>query len=250
MENILENNKTIILDRPKHNNVTFIYFESEKVDNSFDQKASDVLDKLSQSSDLVFIFNENMSRDINFDSMASLYMACGYVVSDNSYITQSLYYAASYFHVLYDRTYGFLMIPFEKLKTLEVDKVCNVINNGSIMSSVFKTRRLSVDELKQIFIKPNKQGFWESLVKRKMKLDYSSGAYSRFDTSFENNCIFLRRRFIIEMRKFIEHDELCPLEYLESFYTRKPTEFFASIKERLPENVKVLDLEIEKIELK
>jgi hypothetical protein len=249
MESILENNKTIILERPKHNNVTFIYFQNEKINNSFDQDTSDVLDKLSKESDLVFIFNEKMSGEVNFEKMSSLYAACGYIECDNNYLTQSLYYATSYFHVLYERCLGFLMIPFEKLKNLDVEKICRIVNNGNIVSSIFKTRRLNIEELKQIFIKPEKQSFWDSIVKGKIKLDYSSGCYSRFSTSHENNCIFLRTVFVIEMRKFIESED-CPFEYLESFYTREPSEFFASIRERLPENVKVLDLEIEKIDLK
>ena len=248
-ESILENNKTFILERPKHNNVTFIYFQSEKIKDLFDQDTSNVLDKLSQASDLIFIFNKKMSSEVNFEKMSSLYRACGYIESDNNYLTQSLYYATSYFHVLYERCLGFLMISFEKLKNLDVERVCSIINNGNLFSSVFKTRRLSIEELKQIFIKPEKMGFWESKIKGKMKLEYSSGCYSRFSTSYENNCIFLRTKFVIEMRKFIESEE-CPFEYLESFYTREPSEFFASIKERLPENVKVLDLEIEKIELR
>lgn len=246
---MLENNKTFILERPVHINTTFIYISPFlNIDIAFDQGVSDALDSLRKITNIVFIFNKKMQNTVDIKSLSTLYRANGYIVSENDYVMQSIFYALSYFRVLYEKMLGFLVIDdLGYLKRIDIEKIGSIINSGQINSSIFNVKRMELDELKKIFINPPKQSFLDR-IKGKVNLKYTSGMYSRFDMTDETVCYYLRQVFIDEIKQFLKED-FCPPYYLESFYTRYPTEFFASIAERLPDKVKVLNIEIEKINL-
>lgn len=245
---MLEKNRTYILERPTHINTTFIYIDPYLDVNKFlDQIASNALDSLAKISNLVFIFNKPMQNDIDFECMSTLYRACGYIVSDHPYRTQSLYYALTYFRTLYERMVGFIVVDLYDIRKLDIEKIQSTLNNGQLTASIFKSKRVEVDKLKTIFINnpENKQSFWDR-INGKLKLGQTSGMYSRFEITGKTSFIYLRQLFVDEMKQFLKED-YCPPFYLESFYTRDPGEFFASIAERLPEKVKVLDLAIEEL---
>lgn len=252
-EEILEKNRTFILERPVHNVTTFVYFDpNTKIQEIFNQEFSNRLDKIREISNLVFIFNNKAKGIINFENISTLYRACGYIVSDHDYLVQSLYYALLYFRTLYERHTGYLLLCDWEIKDIDLDKTRGIIYHGSLQSSIYKKERVPIEDLKEIFLidleKSEKQSFWEK-IRGKVDLKYTSGMYSRYDVTIENKGIFLRPNFVDEMKKFIESEE-CPKYYLESFYTRWPGEFFCSIGEYMPENVKILDLKIESIDLR
>lgn len=252
-EEILEKNKTFMLERPVHNITTFVYFDPGAVlENIFTQDFSDRLDRIREISNLVFIFNNKAKGIINFENISTLYRACGYIVSEHDFQVQSLYYALSYFRILYERHTGYLLLCDWEIKDIDLDKIRGIIYHGALQASIYKKERISIEDLKKIFLvdntEQNKQNFWKRL-KGKVDLKYTSGMYSRYDVTMENKGIFLRPNFVDEMKKFIESEE-CPKYYLESFYTRWPGEFFCSIGEYMPENVKILDLKIESIDLR
>jgi hypothetical protein len=249
---ILEQNRTFILERPVHTVTTFIYFEKcTNFENFFTQEFSDTLDRIRELTNLVFIFNKNQKGKINFKNLSTLYRACGYVVSDHDYPTQSVYYALSYFKILYERHTGYLIMSnFELNESKDyLDKYSSIIYNGALTSSIYKKERVSIGDLSKIFFTEDKKlSFWDRL-KGKVELKYTSGMYSRFDTTLKTFCIYLRSDYVGEMRNFLESPE-CPKYFLESFYTRYPNEFIASIGEFLPGNIKILDLEIQNIDLR
>ena len=246
-KDILEKNRTYVLERPVHNVTTFIYFDpATNISEMFTQNFSDKLDEVHKMSNLVFIFNKKAEGVVDYKNISTLYRACGYIVSDHDYITQSLYYALSYFRILYQRQLGFLLLNDWELKEIDLLKVKRIIYSTALQSSIYEKERLSVEDMKKIFLLPQeKRSFW----RKKVDLKYTSGMYSRYDTTIDNKGIFIRPTYIDELRKFLESPE-CPKYYLESFYTRFPTEFFASVGEYLSENVKILDLRIEKIDLR
>ena len=249
-KDILEKNRTYVLERPVHNVTTFIYFDPASIiPDVFTQKFSDYLDEIRRMSNLVFIFNKKSEGIIDYRNVSTLYRACGYIVSDHDYLTQSLYYALSYFKILYERHTGYLVLADYEIEKIDLVKVKSIIYNGALQASIYEKERLSVDDLKEVFILPQKKKSFWSKFKCDIDLKYTSGMYSRYDTTIDNKGIFIRPMYIDELRKFLESPE-CPKYYLESFYTRFPTEFFASVGEYLSENVKILDLRIEKIDLK
>lgn len=250
---ILEQNRTFILERPVHNVTTFIYITPcTNMEVVFDQKFSDTLDKLREITNLIFIFNKSRKGEFNFRNFATLYRASGYIESNHDHIVQSVYYALSYFRVLYERHTGYLLFDSTNLRKIDPEKIRSIVYNGALTASVFKKERMSLDYLKSlIFIKnTEKLSFWDR-VKGKVEQKYTCGMYSRYITTLDNYCIYLRPAFVDQMREFLESSE-CPKYFLESFYnTGCPEDFIPSIAEYLPgDKAKVLDLEIQKIDLR
>ena len=120
-KDILEKNRTYVLERPVHNVTTFIYFDpATNIPEMFTQNFSDKLDEVCKMSNLVFIFNKKVEGIVDYKNISTLYRACGYIVSDHDYITQSLYYALSYFRILYQRQLGFLLLNDWELKEIDL----------------------------------------------------------------------------------------------------------------------------------
>lgn len=246
---IIENNTTFILRRPEHINTVFIYFGSYDVNylKNLTPECSEILDKIEKTANLVFIFDKKLKEVIKLDHFSSLYRACGYIVSDHSYPTQSIWYALTYFRLLYERMAGFVVIMQENLSSVNPEKLEKILLDGSLVNTnIFKRDRLSLDKMREIYLVPEKRTFWEKITKGKIELSYSSGINSRFTTT--DNIIILRPLFIDESKKFIEseRDDLLSFLYLESFYTRYPGEFFSSIVEYLPKDkIRFLDIKLE-----
>lgn len=250
---ILEQNRTFILERPVHNVTTFVYITPcTNMEIVFDQKFSDILDRLREITNLVFIFNKSRENEFNFRNFATLYRAAGYIESNHDYTVQSVYYALSYFRVLYERHTGYLLINSCNLRKIDIEKIKSIVYNGALTASVFKKERMSLEYLKSLIFKnTEKLSFWDK-IKGKIEQKYTYGMYSRYITTLENQCIYLRPTFVDKMKEFLESPE-CPKYFLESFYGKGgcPEDFIPSIAEYLPEDrAKVLDLEIQKIDLR
>ena len=152
-EKIIENNTTFILRRPEHINTVFIYFGISDVNylENLTPECSEILDKIEKFANLVFIFDKRLKEKIKPDHFSTLYRACGYIISDHSYPTQSIWYALTYFRLLYERIKGFAVVMHENLSSVYPDKLEKILLVGTLVSTnIFKRDRLSLEEMKKI----------------------------------------------------------------------------------------------------
>ena len=114
---MLKKNKAVILENPQHFTAVTIWFPDlqSTVDN---EDLAKTIDGLEKEFDLYFVFSEKLLGLIDFDKYSKLFMAKGYVVSQDNDQCQALIWTLNYLRTFYSSLYtGFYVVESNLLDT-------------------------------------------------------------------------------------------------------------------------------------
>ena len=144
-------NAVYVLNQPKHMiltviNVSDIYPKSEDI--------HETIDKLQEISDIMFVFREDCEKYINPKKFASLYQACGFIISGGNLdktVLESLYYSKE----IFSKHSTYLLTNESGMSNIgDLNKLLNNIvqlNMSIIQRPVFKIYRMSDEQLYEYY---------------------------------------------------------------------------------------------------
>lgn len=142
-----------IVNQPKHTLLSVIVVNSYIYDVIHDN-----LYNLSKVSDIIFLFSDFYNEDqkrINKEKFTSLYQACGFIDCPGSDVDTYLFKIFSYSKEIFNKHIGYLITETSLLSGMELDDEFNnkllEINGSSIIKPIFKIRRATNSELKEIY---------------------------------------------------------------------------------------------------
>lgn len=137
-----------VVNQPKHSIVSLVLFD----ENITDEIHSNII-KLNEISDIIFIFSGDY-RKINKNKLTSLYNSCAWIESyDNLGFTlfKTLEYCINIFQI--HNTFLLMnMCDLNNINSKFFDNI-NSVNASSITKPIFKTKQLSAEDYKRIYIK-------------------------------------------------------------------------------------------------
>lgn len=153
-----------------------------------DENLHQVLQTLSTKTDLALVFPKDFQKTVSVDKLSHLYGACWYGLGDGNDEAKEVWDVLDYLHEL-GGYYSFSILL--GLPNEEQIKAIEKLQTSPIETSVFKKRRLRLEEIERIYEK--KKTFWGY---RDTGL---SGMYSRWKT--DDEVVFLRPYSIAKIKE-------------------------------------------------
>lgn len=152
-----ENNSkgVFVVNQPKHLIATIIVIDGIL---PLPESIHKVLCKLSEKTDIMFIFKSPSFNKVHKDKFASLYQGCSWIDSTNELVSISLFNILLYCISIFNKHLGYLIISSESFldeKTFS-DKFFNnleQVTESTITKPIYKIRRLSSNELYRFYSK-------------------------------------------------------------------------------------------------
>lgn len=216
----MNKNEIYVLNQPKHTIMTCVI-----VFNVFpkSQDIHDAFDKLQGISDLMFIFQNDVEQYINPRKFASLYQACGFIISESN-IDYSLIKSMYYSKEIFGKHISYLITTDTNLEEVEnLDKTINNIsqvNISTIQKPVLEIVRLTDKQLFDYYTLEPEKNFTK--FKKFLGFDKSSDVFNMFTThTTSSNIVFVRA---VTMENFLElfgESDKKVINFLNSFQTNK-----------------------------
>ena len=156
MERKENNSKGVfVVNQPKHLIATIIVIDDVL---PLPEPIHKVLCKLSEKTDIMFIFKSPSFNKVHKDKFASLYQGCSWIDSTNELVSISLFNILLYCTKIFNKHLGYLIISSESLLDEKIfsDKFFNnleQITESTVTKPIYKIRRLSSDELYKFYSK-------------------------------------------------------------------------------------------------
>lgn len=239
MKRNLKFDSFFILNQPKHITLSIVVI----TDVPLLEKEHNNLDKLSETSDIMFIFSKNL-LNINKRKFTSLYNGCGYVTEGDS-MTTTLLNTFEYSKEIFKKHIGTLIINnASNLGDENINKLLKNImevNNSSIIKPILNIKRLNSGEVFNIYKIKNKNIFKKLINKQEDFL----GMHSLYTS--ESKFIYFKNKTIDIILKLIQEDYFIDIKYVESFKNYDVRYFLSSVIKKL--NIDNLNQDIEELEI-
>lgn len=232
--NMYMKDEIYILHQPKHSILSIILVNSEF---PIPEPQHNSLSKLLEFSDVFFIFPKSI-KGIDKEKFTSLYEGCGWI-EESLRLPETYLHAILYSLEIFECHVGFCISRLSDLilDIIDPQKIIS-LTGSSIVSPVFKTRKLTSPEFYNIYKETNSGIF-------KTKSD-SSNMYASYTS--ESPILYFKRSnlgTIVDFWKSVEDNK-----YINSFTLKDPRYFFASVCKFLGINTlnsDIHDLDIGKI---
>ena len=156
MKNKENNSKRVfVVNQPKHLIATIIVIDDIL---PLPEQIHKVLCKLSEKTDIMFIFKSPSFNKVHKDKFASLYQGCSWVDSTNELVSVSLFNLLLYCLKIFNKHLGYLIISSESLLDEKIfsDKFFNnleQLTESTVTKPIYKIRRLNSSELYRFYSK-------------------------------------------------------------------------------------------------
>ena len=144
-----------VVNQPKHLIATIIV-----IDNTLPlpEEAHKVLCRLSDKTDIMFIYRSQEFNKVSKDKFATLYQGCSWINSTDRSTSRSLFSILIYCTCIFNKHLGYLVISSETLLKEDIfsDKFFNnleQVTESTIVKPIYKTRRLDSNELYKFYSK-------------------------------------------------------------------------------------------------
>ena len=240
-----------IVNQPKHITLSVIVFNVDIVQTPLEASLHDNIFRLTDETDVIFLFYGDYRKVIDLDKFSSLYGACGWIYGED--ITYTLFQVFQYGKEILERYVSYLVGNIEDLSEPGLDNILEKVqkvNMADIKWPVFKVRRLDPKELYNIYNKPldsssdksmdsvkewyNK--FWETEDKTKP----SDNRYSTWHSS--SRLMYFKSDVINKLVDLWYEDE-GEREWIETFTWQDPKYLLASMVKHLEMDIQDTDIE-------
>lgn len=165
-----------VRQQPVHSVVSIIVVNSNILPISV--LAHDNIDKLREISDLFFVFSDKFDNSrLDINKFTNLYDSCAFIHGSSNNIGKTLFDAICYCSEVFRKHTSYIITDTEKLGKIsgnikdDLDKILK-ITISDIVKPILNIRRLSTEELGEIYILPEKPEVKKSIpwfIKRKNK---------------------------------------------------------------------------------
>lgn len=148
----MKKDEIYVLEQPKHLIQSIIVVDLDEFPVS--EKIHDSLGKLSEVSDIIFVFSEfhfSGQKTIVKRKFSSLYQASAYIDSSSNILGNSIFKALLYSREIFDNHLSYTISKLSDLENVEDTEFDGLlkITGSSILKPIYKERKLSNSELYQ-----------------------------------------------------------------------------------------------------
>ena len=142
-------NEIYVVNQPRKPLLSVVFVS--KPEYPLPQDIHDELYLLSEETDIIFVFHSDAVKGINPDKFCNLYSGCGWILADS--IVDSFIKTIEYSENIFKSHGGVLIYNdvYKISKTNEITRKSNELLRGGISSPVFVPRRLSSEEIYDIY---------------------------------------------------------------------------------------------------
>lgn len=227
---MLKKNKAVIIENPQHFTAVTIWFPDlqSTVDN---EAMARTIDGLEKEFDLYFVFSENLLGHIDFDKYSKLFMAKGYVVSQDADQCQAMVWTLDYLRTFFKLYTGFYVLESNLLENQEkrISEMVRVVGTP-LNIGIMEYKRASYEDIWEYSRIPDSRDYFlPARLVSLLEID-SRGMYCTH--KFTGDIIFLRPFIIDRMNEFLgdkaEYTKTPGPLFLDSFSGFRFGDFLAS----------------------
>jgi len=197
---ILNLDSMYVINQPKRKILSAIVIDASELDNPLSNEIHEGLDKISEMSDIVFVFPEIAQKKIDCEKFTNLYSGCAWIIGEWN---ETLFTVLEYASEIFNTHVGYVILDLKDVPSYPTNTVFNITISDS-KSIIFKIDRKTPEELfsyyKVIREVPDKK-IWE-MWRRPDKSLPRNNFYTLWGT--ESKFIYLRPQHIgklLELRE-------------------------------------------------